>query len=208
MQVANSTTNSFYTLLGLDARGSSKPSGNPNDFVKSWLTVELANSVDHEAIGNFLTSSTSLPSSHQPAPCDYWNVRDCAKKLSFALAWAPMHFRCPCRWGLANTRMQDAGVHILSQLAVAPDLQRGWRNVPGFPGFLNLFFKYVHFRMEANPLGAVDGITQPRTALGFPAINVRSSGSVVVPSSAALSFQVKIFSFKVHFGLAFPFPNG
>ena len=62
--------------------------------------------------------------------------------------------------------------------------------------------------MEANPLGTVGGITQPSTALGFPTIDVRLSGSVVVSLSTALSFPVKIFSLKAHFGLAFPFPNG
>jgi len=76
MDVADGTTDSFYTFLGSDARGSSKPSGNPNNLVESWSTVELANSVDHEVIGHFLTSSTSLPANPQPpSPCGYWNVQ-------------------------------------------------------------------------------------------------------------------------------------
>jgi len=100
--------------------------------------------------------------------------------------------------------MKEAGVHILPSLLIP----RGIGGTLPVSGSLNLFFKYVRFCMEANPLGTVGGITKPRTALGFPTIDIRLSGSVVVPSSTAFSFPMKIFPLKAHFGLAPPFPNG
>ncbi|TFK98327.1 ycaC protein [Pterulicium gracile] len=43
----------------------------------------------------------------------------------------------------ANDRMRDAGVHVLSQFAVATDLMRDWRNTPGAPEMLPFFDQYL-----------------------------------------------------------------
>lgn len=43
----------------------------------------------------------------------------------------------------ANDRMRHAGVHVLSQFAVATDLMRDWRNTPGAPEMLPFFDKSV-----------------------------------------------------------------
>lgn len=43
----------------------------------------------------------------------------------------------------ANDRMRHAGVHVLSQFAVATDLMRDWRNTPGAPEMLPFFDKYL-----------------------------------------------------------------
>ena len=53
---------------------------------------------------------------------------------------------------LANARMMDAGVYVMGRLAIVSDLQRDWRSPPGTPTYLNLLFKYVCFRNEANLL--------------------------------------------------------
>ena len=58
---------------------------------------------------------------------------------------------------LANARMRDAGVYVLPQFAIAADLQRDWRNAPGTPVFLDLLFKCVYFRAEADHFGVVGG---------------------------------------------------
>ena len=43
----------------------------------------------------------------------------------------------------ANDRMRAAGVHVLSQFAVATDLMRDWRHTPGAPEMLPFFDKYL-----------------------------------------------------------------
>jgi len=44
---------------------------------------------------------------------------------------------------LANARMRDAGVYVLSQFSIVSDLQRDWTNPPGVAKFLTLLFEYV-----------------------------------------------------------------
>ena len=44
---------------------------------------------------------------------------------------------------LANARMRDAGVYVLSQFSIVSDLQRDWRDPPGVAAFLTLLFKCV-----------------------------------------------------------------
>ncbi|KAK7050483.1 Isochorismatase hydrolase [Favolaschia claudopus] len=43
----------------------------------------------------------------------------------------------------ANARMRDAGVHVISQFAVASDLMRDWRNTPGPVELLPMFDRYL-----------------------------------------------------------------
>ena len=44
---------------------------------------------------------------------------------------------------LANARMRDAGVYVLSQFSIVSDLQRDWTDPPGVAEFLTLLFKCV-----------------------------------------------------------------
>ena len=44
---------------------------------------------------------------------------------------------------LANARMGDAGVYVLSQFSIVSDLQESWTDPPGVAGFLSLLFKCV-----------------------------------------------------------------
>ena len=44
---------------------------------------------------------------------------------------------------LANARMRDAGVYVMSQFSIVCDLQRDWRSPPGVADFLTLLFKCV-----------------------------------------------------------------
>ncbi|KAK6978129.1 Isochorismatase hydrolase [Favolaschia claudopus] len=43
----------------------------------------------------------------------------------------------------ANARMRAAGVHVLSQFAVASDLMRDWKNTPGSPEMVPFFDRYL-----------------------------------------------------------------
>lgn len=44
---------------------------------------------------------------------------------------------------LANARMRDSGVYIMSRFSIVCDLQRDWRSPPGVADFLTLLFKCV-----------------------------------------------------------------
>jgi hypothetical protein len=55
---------------------------------------------------------------------------------------------------LANARMRDAGVYVLSQFSTAADLQRDWRDPPGVAAFLTLLFKCV---LSVRKLPCYDG---------------------------------------------------
>ncbi|KAK7052246.1 Isochorismatase hydrolase [Favolaschia claudopus] len=68
----------------------------------------------------------------------------------------------------ANARMRDAGVHVISQFAVASDLMRDWRNTPGPVELLPMFDRYLTplaFVVRAHAAAVQNGTIIPGESL-------------------------------------------